>query len=161
MKNTFSPSSCSNPSILFSMALIDTGTNVSLLGALALAPVTNNLVSVSILCDAGCEVPFTKFSGTLDNGYHRSSPYHGYSGPTLGPLMARAAQEFQVGFFATSSSNGTRPCSNPMCYCRSHGYKYKHRHSSAICNKEKTGHQVTAKRGDIQGGTIWNQNCKP
>ena len=50
---------------------------------------------------------------------------------------------------------------NPMGYCWSRGYTYKHGHSSATCNKKKTGNQVTAKRGGIQGGVTWNQDWKP
>ena len=50
---------------------------------------------------------------------------------------------------------------DPMGYCWSHGYKCKHGHSSATCNKRKTGHQVTTKRGDIQGGATWNVDWKP
>ena len=45
---------------------------------------------------------------------------------------------------------------DPLGYCWSHGYKCKHGHSSATCNKKKAGHQDTAKRGDIQGGATWN-----
>ena len=50
---------------------------------------------------------------------------------------------------------------DPLGYCWSHGYKCKHGHSSATCNKKKPGHQVTAKRGDTQGGATWNQDWKP
>ena len=53
------------------------------------------------------------------------------------------------------------PVFDPLGYCWSHGYKCKHGHSSATCNKKKTGHQDTAKRGDIQGGATWNVDWKP
>ena len=49
---------------------------------------------------------------------------------------------------------------DPLDYCWSHGYKCKYGHSSATCNKKEPGHRVTTKRGDIQGGAIWNQDWK-
>ena len=65
-------------------------------------------------------------------------------------------------------SNGTggdgdgaaAPPWDPTGYCWSHGYKVRCGHSSATCERRKESHDshVTAKRGDIQGGCLWNKS---
>ena len=47
---------------------------------------------------------------------------------------------------------------DPVGYCWSHGYKVKLGHSSATCTRKKPGHQDTATRADIMGGSTTNKN---
>ena len=47
---------------------------------------------------------------------------------------------------------------DPVGYCWSHGFKVKIGHGSATCENQKDGHKehLNAKRGDKQGGCMWN-----
>ena len=51
---------------------------------------------------------------------------------------------------------------DPTGYCWSHGYKVKVGHNSSTCESHRPGHDdhLDAKRGDIQGGCVWNLKWK-
>ena len=64
-------------------------------------------------------------------------------------------------------TNNDGPSNNwdPNGYCYWHGFKVKHGHSSATCDKGKKDPEQyklhkNAKRGDEQGGCRWNENWK-
>ena len=60
---------------------------------------------------------------------------------------------------STTTGGGRDIPWDPEGYCWSHGYKIKIGHSSATCENQKDGHKqhLTAKRGDEQGGCMWNK----
>ena len=63
----------------------------------------------------------------------------------------------------TSGSSGDgKPPWEPDGYCCSHGYKVRTGHSSATCHCQSEGNKdpLDAKRGDIQGGCVWNLSWK-
>ncbi len=63
------------------------------------------------------------------------------------------------------SGGGTGGSSTPWDasgYCWSHGFKVKVGHNSSTCERKKDGHEahMNAKRGDEQGGCMWNKAWK-
>ena len=63
----------------------------------------------------------------------------------------------------TSGISGDgKPPWEPDGYCSSHGYKVRTGYSSATCHFQSEGIKdpLDAKRGDIQGGCVWNLSWK-
>ena len=46
---------------------------------------------------------------------------------------------------------------DPMGYCWSHGWRVRRGHSSSTCSKRKTGHDTTATRENMKGGSDYNK----
>ncbi len=50
---------------------------------------------------------------------------------------------------------------DPRGYCWSHGYRVGHGHTGHTCSNPKEGHQPTATRNNIMGGSVTNKDWTP
>ncbi len=62
---------------------------------------------------------------------------------------------------AGSNDPNKRRGPDPAGYFWSHGYRVGHGHTNHTCSNPKEGHQPTAMRNNIMGGSIANKDWTP